>query len=126
MNFSPRVEKIVFGAKGLKILNYREYVQYTKREFQLKCLPKAAYKTIMECSEAIVKSGVIRDKFYDEDILKLIDDENVRKAMKVKYVPESEYESYKRKIGLRFFEYEDTKKMKHKKMKGLGKRKKIK
>ena len=104
MNFSPRVRDIVYRDNGIKNINYEEYVQYTKREFQINALPKAVFKGIKMCSDALVKTGVIRDKFYDKSILSYIDDENVKRAMNTaRMMQEKDYIKYKEKIGINEF-----------------------
>ena len=56
MNFSPRVADILYRGDGLKNINYKEYVQYTKREYQINALPKAVYKAVKACSNALVRT----------------------------------------------------------------------
>lgn len=100
MNFSDRVLKIMYDSKGLKNLNHKEYVRYTKKEYQVGVLPKAVYKAVKHFSKLAVKTGLIRDKFYDKSILDNIKDENVRNAMKLQPHAEHKYERTKRKIGI--------------------------
>lgn len=117
MGYSPRVSKIV---NKLKIIDYKEYVQYAKKEYQTGALPKAAFKAIKACSNAILNTGVIRDKCYDKGIIDLIKDENVKEAMKYAgtykrianydgendfYKKEKKFRKYKRKIGINEFNY---------------------
>ena len=103
MNFSKRVEEIVYRPNGIKSLDYKEYVQYTKKEYQVNVLPRAAFEGIKMCAEALIKTGTIRDKFYDPTILDYIQDENVRNAMKTEFVDEREYDRYKESIGIHQF-----------------------
>lgn len=100
MDFSDRVSNILYKHNGFKDLNYKEYVQFTKKEYQTKELPKAVFKTIDQCANALLKLGLIRDKFYDKSILSLISNENIKKSMKIKNVNEREYNKYKAKIGI--------------------------
>lgn len=101
MGFSDKASHIIYGPKGMKQLNYIEYVQYTKREYQRKSLPQATLKMIEQCANSLVKTGIIRDKFYDRTILKHIHDEEVKSAMKVPERDEESYTKYKLKIGIR-------------------------
>ena len=100
MNFSPRVLKIMYGSQGLKNLNYKEYVQYTKKKYQTNALPAATYKAVQFFSKQIVNVGLIRDKFYDKSILAKISDEKVKEAMKMEQVDEKKYDRAKKKIGI--------------------------
>lgn len=101
MGFSDKASDIIYGPNGMKQLNYIEYVQFTKREYQRKSLPKATLKMIEQCANSLVKTGIIRDKFYDRTILKHINDEQVKNAMKVPERDEESYTKYKLKIGIR-------------------------
>ena len=103
MNFSTRVCDIMYDENGLKKLDYAEYVQHTKKQYQIKALPKAAFKAIKLCSKSLVKTGVIRDKFYDKTVLSYIKDENVKKAMKIAGAEEKSYIKNKEKIGINEF-----------------------
>ena len=103
MGFSDKVTGILYGTKdriGLKQINYLDNVQYTKKEYQTKSLPKAVFKLVQQCSEALVKTGVIRDKFYDRGVLNSIRSEEVKKAMKVPERDERVYDKYKEGIGI--------------------------
>ena len=100
MNFSPRVLEIMYGSEGIKNLNYKEYVQYTKKKYQTNALPKATYEAVKFFSKKIVDVGLIRDKFYDKSILAKISDEKVKEAMKIKTIDEREYDKEKKKIGI--------------------------
>ena len=118
MGYSSRVSEIV---NKLKVINYREYVQYAKKEYQANVLPRAMFKAIKFCSKAILNTGVIRDKCYDKGIIDLIKDENVKEAMKYAgtykrianydekkdfYKKEKRIRRYKRKIGINEFNYD--------------------
>ena len=98
MSFSKGMERLLFNK--LKTINYKKYVQFTKREYQEKSVPKAVFKTVKECAAALVKTGVIRDKFYDSVVLSRIENDEVKKCMRVPERDEEEYESFKRKIGV--------------------------
>lgn len=100
MNFSPKVLDIMYGPKGIKNLNYKEYVQFTKKKYQTGVLPNATYKAVKYFANQLVNVGLIRDKFYDKSILAKIGDENVRKAMQLKEVDEKKYDKAKERVGI--------------------------
>lgn len=100
MNFSSRVLRIMYGSQGLKNLNYKEYVQYTKKKYQTNALPRATYEAVKFYSKKIVDVGLIRDKFYDKSILARISDEKVKEAMRIEGRDEREYDKEKQKIGI--------------------------
>lgn len=104
MGFSERTSFLLLGGKAnqnsFKGLNYNEYVQYSKMEYQTKSVPKAVLKTVEECARALVETGIIRDKFYDETIRTKIKDEEVKKRMITPVRTEQRYEDYKRSIGI--------------------------
>lgn len=101
MGFSDKMMEILYGPKGFKFLDYTEYVQYTKKAYQTGCLPKATYELIKKCAEALVKTGAIRDKFYDRAIRDKIGNEEVLEAMKTPDRDEDEYDQFRLKIGIR-------------------------
>lgn len=120
MDFSPKVSKIV---QKLKKINYRDYVQHAKKEYQTNVMPKEMYKAIKACSNALVRTGVIRDKCYDKGIIDLIKDEKVKEAMKyagtykriANYDGKKEFnkkekkiKKFKRKIGINEFNYNEV------------------
>ncbi len=122
MGFSDKGMEIIYGPNGMKNLDYIEYVQFAKRKFQRKSLPEATLKMVEQCAASLVKTGIIRDKFYDKTVLKHIDDEQVKSAMKVPERNEEDYNQYKLKIGIR--EPGSLKLAKQKKQKYINKRKK--
>ena len=81
-------------------INYKKYVQYTNKVFQEKSVPSAAYKAIQECASALVKTGVIRDKFYDSKVRSKVESEEVKKFMKTPERDEEEYRKFKSSIGI--------------------------
>ena len=95
--FSKAAARMFFRAKEL---NYREFVQYTKWDYQITDLPKAALELVQKCAESLKKSGAIRNKFYDESIKAYITDPECLKYMKTKYRREQEYTSYKEENGI--------------------------
>ena len=95
--FSNSAWNLFFKAKKL---NYKEFVQYTNWDYQTQELPQAAKDLVEECSECLVKSGAIRNKFYDEDVRKHVKDKRALSFMRTKYRPESEYTSYRKEHGI--------------------------
>ena len=81
MNFSEKVQEILYSPTGLKMIDYTEYVQYSKKRFQTNIVPKAAFKAIKDASKALVKTGVIKNKFNNPSIIKYITDEEVKDAI---------------------------------------------
>lgn len=98
MGFSKGMSYLLYNK--LKVMDYDKYVKHTKKVYQGKAVPEATYTTVLECARALVKTGVIRDKFYDPVVLSKIQDEEVKEHMKVPERDEEEYEAYKRKIGI--------------------------
>lgn len=95
--FSNATWDLFFKAK---VLNYEKYVQYTNWDYQTQELPEAAKALVEECAESLVKSGAIRNKFYDEDARKYVQDENALEYMDTKYRPEEQYISYRKENGI--------------------------
>ena len=101
---SQRTGKIEFSKKAedlfydLKRLNYKHIVQYTKWDYQSYGQPEAAKELIDICKDGLIKSGLIRDKFYDSSVKKYITDQDALRYMKTEIREESEYQTYKRKI----------------------------
>lgn len=83
-----------------KKLNYKEFVQYTNWDYQTQELPQAAMDLVGECADSLVKSGAIRNKFYDEAVRAHIKDEAALAYMETKYRPETEYTSYRKERGI--------------------------
>ena len=100
MDFSDKVSKIIYGRNGIKDLNYREYVQYSKKVYQTGCLPKATLKLIKKCSEAIVNTGVIINKFYDPEVSRHIKNGELINLMRQRDIDEEKDKKYRRQIGL--------------------------
>lgn len=98
MGFSKGMSKLLYNK--LKVMDYEKYVQFTKKIYQEKSVPSAVHKTIKECAQSLVKTGVIRNKFYDQMVLSRVKDDEVREHMKVPERDEEKYEEYKRRIGI--------------------------
>lgn len=95
--FSNAAWDLFFKAKKL---NYKEYVQFTNWDYQTQELPEAAKALVEECAESLVKSGAIRNKFYDEDTRKYMQNEEALEYMETKYRPEEQYTSYRKENGI--------------------------
>lgn len=95
--FSNATWDLFFKAK---VLNYEKYVQYTNWDYQTQELPEAAKALVEECAESLVKSGAIRNKFYDEDTRKYMQNEEALEYMETKYRPEEQYTSYRKENGI--------------------------
>ena len=95
--FSNAAWDLFFKAKKL---NYKEFVQYTNWDYQTEELPQAAMELVEECSKSLVKSGAIRNKFYDEAVRTHIKDEEALAYMETQYRPESEYISYRKEHAI--------------------------
>ena len=100
MDFSEKVNKIIYGRNGIKDLNYREYVQYSKKVYLTGCKPKATYELVQRCAKAIQKTGVIRSKFYDSEVLKHIENEELIDLMQQEDIDIDKNKEYRRKIGI--------------------------
>lgn len=100
MDFSDKVNKIIYGRNGIKDLNYREYVQFSKKVYQTGCLPKATLRLIKKCSGAIVKTGVIINKFYDPEVSKNIRNGELLNLMRQRDIDEEKDKKYRKQIGL--------------------------
>ncbi len=100
MDFSDRVNKIIYGRNGIKDLNYREYVQFSKKVYQTGVLPKATVKLVEKCSQAIKKTGIIINKFYDPEVLRNIDNDELVKLMHQRDIDEESDKKYKKQIGI--------------------------
>lgn len=95
--FSNAAWDLFFKAKKL---NYKEFVQFTNWNYQTNELPQAARELVEECSESLVKSGAIRNKFYDETVRAHIKDDEALEYMETQYRPEAEYTSYRKEQGI--------------------------
>lgn len=98
MSFSEGMSEALL--KKLKVINYEKYVQHTKKIYQERSVPDAVLKTVKECANALIRTGVIRDKFYDSTVLSKIENDEVKSAMKVPERSEEEYQKYRRSIGI--------------------------
>lgn len=83
-----------------KKLNYDKFVQYTKWSYQVEHLPTAVLELTNHCAEGLVKSGIIRDKFYDESVRRYVKDKDALRYMKTKYRPEAKYTSWRKEHGI--------------------------
>lgn len=95
--FSNAAWDLFFDAKDL---NYRKYVKFTNWDYQTQELPEAAKALVEKCAESLVKSGAIRNKFYDEDVRKYVQDDETLEYMETKYRPEEQYTSYRKENGI--------------------------
>lgn len=95
--FSPAAWNLFFKAKTL---DYKKYVQYTNWNYQTQELPEATKALVEECAESLVKSGAIRNKFYDEDTRKYVQNDETLEYMETKYRKEEEYTSYRKENGI--------------------------
>ena len=100
MTFSDKVNEIIYGKNGIKDLNYREYVQYAKKEFQTGSLPKGVLKLVLEASKALKATGVIRNKFYDPEVLRNINNEELISLMHQSHIDTESSQKYRKKIGI--------------------------
>lgn len=92
----------------LKKLNYQKIVQYTKWDYQEQEQPESAMNLVRIGAQSLIKSGVIRDKFYSRSIRKTITETHGKgqeyvEHMRVAGGKENEYEEYRRNIGMRTF-----------------------
>lgn len=100
MSFSDKVNDIIYGKNGIKDLNYREYVQYAKKEFLTGSLPKGVLKLVLESAKAVKKTGVIRNKFYDPEVIKNISNEELITLMHKEHIDVENSKKHKKKIGI--------------------------
>lgn len=100
MRFSGKANKIIYGKNGIKDLNYREYVQYAKKVYQTGCLPKGVLRLVKRCSFALMKTGVVINKFYDPEVLRHIDNPQLVKLMHQRDIDEKSDKKYKKQIGI--------------------------
>ena len=97
-HMSAEVSNLFF--KESKSLNYEHFVQHTNFEYQTTDYPKAADNLVSKAADSLVKSGAIRNKFYDESVREYIKDSDALRYMKTKYRKEKDYVSYRRKHGI--------------------------
>lgn len=95
--FSNAAWDFFFRAKNL---NYKEYVQYTNWDYQTEVFPETAMQLAEKCANGLVKSGAIRNKFYDDAVRVHIKDEEALKHMETAYRPEKTYTSYRKRNGI--------------------------
>lgn len=95
--FTKRTEDIFYK---LKNLNYKKIVQFTKWDYQREGQPEAAKELVDITAESLVKSGVIRDKFYDRSIRRYVTDSKALTYMVSPKRKEEEYDSYKEQTGI--------------------------
>ena len=95
--FSKRIEDIFYK---LKKLNYNRIVQYTKWDYQREGQPEAAKELVEITAQSLIKSGVIRDKFYDRTIRRYVTDSKALSHMVIPKRNEEEYEGFKEQTGI--------------------------
>lgn len=83
-----------------KALNYSEFVKSTNWNYQTQEYPEAAMELVEECADSLVKSGAIRNKFYDPAVREHVVDQEALQYMKTQYRPESVYTSYRKEHGI--------------------------
>ena len=101
MDFSDKGNEVIYGKDGMKRINYLDYVQYAKKEYQTGILPSSVYKLIMKSANAIVKTGIIRNKFFDPSIYEKIKDKELLSIMHKNDIDSEENEKYKKKYGIK-------------------------
>lgn len=97
-HFSKEVEDFFISAKKI---NYKYFVPATNWEYQFDELPDAVEKLTKKCAEGLIKSGAIRDKFYDENVRRFVTNPEALKHMKAIYRPEEQYDSYREEKQIR-------------------------
>ncbi len=100
MKFSEKANKVIYGKNGIKEINYREYVQYSKKVYQTSSLPKGVLKLVGNCTESLMKTGVVRNKFYDPDVINNINNEELLKLMHKEDIDQEKTMKYRKKIGI--------------------------
>lgn len=95
--FSNAAWDFFFRAKNL---NYKEYVQYTNWDYQTEEFPETAMLLAEKCANGLIKSGAIRNKFYDDAVRTHIKDEEALEYMETAYRPEKTYTSYRARNGI--------------------------
>lgn len=97
-HFSKEVEDFFISAKKI---NYKYFVPATNWEYQFNELPEAVEKLTKKCAEGLIKSGAIRDKFYDENVRRFVKYPGALKHMKTTYRSEEQYDSYREEKQIR-------------------------
>lgn len=95
--FSKRVEDIFYK---IKALDYDKIVKFTKWDYQREGQPEAVQELAEITAESLVKSGVIRDKFYDRTIRRYVTDSKALSYMVTPRRDEEEYDKYKERTGI--------------------------
>lgn len=95
--FSNAAWKLFFDAKAL---NYSEFVKGTNWNYQTEVFPNSTLELVEKCAVSLVKSGAIRDKFYEKEVRELVTDGEAKKYMRTKYRPEEAYVSYRKEHGI--------------------------
>ena len=93
MEFSKKAENMFYKIKDL---NYDYIVLFTKWDYQRDGQPEAAKELVELVAANLVKSGVIRDKFYDRTIRRHVTNPQALKYMTTPRRTEKEYEDYKK------------------------------
>lgn len=97
IRISKRAERVF---DGIRKQNIDKIVKHTKWKFQLKEQPEAAKEICKDVAESLIKSGAIRDKFYDKSIRKHITDEDALKCMRIgEKRKERKYNTYKKRLN---------------------------
>ncbi len=104
LGFSPKAEKLFYK---MKELNYKYIVKSSRWDYQIEEQPDAARQLVNLCKSGLIKSGTIRDMFYDESIRdevyndSMTDESKDKEALEHMRTPkreEDKYQKYKRKI----------------------------
>ena len=114
LGFSKKANKLFYK---MKELNYQYIVQYSRWDYQREVQPKAAKQLVDLCKSGLIKSGTIRDMFYDSTIRDLITDSEALSYMKTPIRKEANYQKYKKKINkphVKKYRYKKDKKLKQK------------
>ncbi len=97
ISFSKKAEDIFYK---MKALNYEYIVQHTRWDYQREAQPEAARRLVEFCKSGLIKSGTIRDMFYDESIRCAITDTKALGHMRTEIRKESSYTEYKKEIRM--------------------------
>ena len=100
MGFSDKVNEIIYGRNGIKDLNYREYVQFAKKKYLTGCLPKGTLKLILTISKMVKNTGVIREKFFDPEVFKNIENQELIELMHKNEIDSESNNKAREDIGL--------------------------
>ena len=114
LGFSKKAEKLFYK---MKELNYQYIVQNSRWDYQTEVQPKAAKQLVDLCKSGLIKSGTIRDMFYDSSIKDSITDSEALSYMKTPIRKEANYQKYKKKINkphVKKHRYKKDKKLKQK------------